>query len=116
MENRIAKNHSLTSNIWKFYFLRIFLRSMVFPILLVYFLRSGLSAAEIGLVFSIGVFASFLLELPSGYISDKIGHKPAILLCFLAKALSMLCYLGGTFWWFVLAKTLWPIYGSRTIF
>ncbi|OGN26318.1 MAG: hypothetical protein A2925_00275 [Candidatus Yanofskybacteria bacterium RIFCSPLOWO2_01_FULL_44_22] len=106
MENRIAKNHSLTSNIWKFYFLRIFLRSMVFPILLVYFLRSGLSAAEIGLVFSIGVFASFLLELPSGYISDKIGHKPAILLCFLAKALSMLCYLGGTFWWFVLAEIL----------
>jgi len=79
---------------------------MVFPILLVYFLRSGLSAAEIGLVFSIGVFASFLLELPSGYISDKIGHKPAILLCFLAKALSMLCYLGGTFWWFVLAEIL----------
>lgn len=79
---------------------------MVFPILVIYFLRSGLSAAEIGLVFSIGVFASFLLELPSGYVSDKIGHKPAIILCFLAKSLAMLCYLGGTFWWFVLAEIL----------
>jgi MFS family permease len=79
---------------------------MVFPVLVVYFLRSGLSATEIGLVFSIGVFVSFLLELPSGYVSDKIGHKPAIILCFLAKALSMLCYLGGTFWWFVLGEIL----------
>jgi MFS family permease len=90
----------MKSNIWKFYFLRIFLRSSVFPILVVYFLKSGLSAAEIGLVFSIGVFASFLLELPSGYISDKIGHRPAIILCFLMKSLAMLSYLGGTFWWF----------------
>jgi MFS family permease len=96
----------MKSNIWKFYFLRIFLRSSVFPILVVYFLKSGLSAAEIGLVFSIGVFASFLLELPSGYISDKIGHRPAIILCFLMKSLAMLSYLGGTFWWFVLAEIL----------
>lgn len=79
---------------------------MVFPVLVVYFLKSGLSAAEIGLVFSIGVFASFFLELPSGYISDKIGHRPAIILCFLMKSLAMLCYLGGTFWWFVLAEIL----------
>lgn len=79
---------------------------MVFPVLVIHFLKSGLSAAEIGLVFSIGVFASFLLELPSGYVSDKIGHKPAIIICFLAKAISMLCYLGGTFWWFVLAEIL----------
>lgn len=79
---------------------------MVFPVLVVYFLKSGLSATQIGLVFSIGVFASFLLELPSGYVSDKIGHRPAIILCFLMKSLAMLCYLGGTFWWFVLAEIL----------
>src|SRR3989344_1829484 len=112
MENRIAKNHSLTSNIWKFYFLRIFLRSMVFPILLVYFLRSGLSATEIGLVFSIGIFASFLLELPSGYFSDRVGHKRAIILCFLLKTVAMLCYLGGSFWWFVVAEILFVGGGS----
>lgn len=94
------------SNIWKFYIVRIFLRSMVFPILVVYFLKSGLSAAEIGLVFSIGVFVSFLLELPSGYISDKIGHKQALIACFVMKAVAMLCYLGGSFWWFTLAEIL----------
>ncbi len=96
----------LQSNIWKFYVLRIFVRSLVFPILVVYFLRSGLSAAEIGLVFAIGIYAAFLLELPSGYISDTIGHKYAVVVCFFMKALSMLCYLGGTFWWFVAAEVL----------
>lgn len=106
MENQGAKNLSLQSNIWKFYTLRIFLRSLVFPILVVYFLRSGLSATEVGLVFAIGVYVAFFLELPSGFISDKVGHKQAIILCFLMKAVSMLCYLGGTFWWFVLAEIL----------
>jgi MFS family permease len=96
----------LRTNIWKFYVVRIFLRSFVFPILVVYFLKSGLSAAQIGLVFSIGIFASFLLELPSGYISDKIGHKQAIIACFIMKAVAMLCYLGGSFWWFILAEIL----------
>lgn len=106
MNNLHLREKSLQSNIWKFYIVRIFLRSMVFPILIVYFLKSGLSAAEIGLVFSIGVFVSFLLELPSGYISDKIGHKQAIIACFVMKAIAMLCYLGGTFWWFTLAEVL----------
>lgn len=100
------RNKNLSSNIWKFYFLRIFLRSLVFPVLVVYFLKSGLSATQIGTVFSIGIFASFLLELPSGYLSDKAGHKTAIVICFLLKAVAMLCYLGGTFWWFVLAEVL----------
>lgn len=84
----------------------------MFPVLVVYFLRSGLSATQIGLVFSIGIFASFLLELPSGYVSDKIGHKTAIIICFLVKAVSMLFYLGGTFWWFVLAEILFVGGGS----
>jgi len=96
----------MKSNIWKFYTLRIFLRSLVFPILIIYFLRSGLSATEVGLVFAIGVYAGFLLELPSGYVSDRVGHKTAITVCFLMKALSMLFYLGGTFWWFVFAEVL----------
>ncbi len=112
MENQSLKNHSIKSNIWKFYVLRIFLRSLVFPVLVVYFLRSGLSATQIGLVFSIGIFASFLLELPSGYIADKIGHKTTIIVCFLLKASAMLFYLGGTFWWFVLAEILFVGGGS----
>ena len=107
-----AKNHSLKSNIWKFYVLRIFLRSLVFPVLVVYFLHSGLSATQIGIVFSIGIFVSFLLELPSGYLADKIGHKSAITICFFMKAIAMLCYLGGTFWWFVLAEVLFVGGGS----
>jgi MFS family permease len=109
LEKPTAHGHyqsGLQANIWKFYVVRIFLRSFVFPILVVYFLKSGLSAAQIGLVFSIGIFASFFLELPSGYISDKIGHKQAITACFVMKAIAMLCYLGGSFWWFTLAEIL----------
>jgi MFS family permease len=79
---------------------------MVFPVLVVFFLKSGLSAAEIGIVFSIGVFVSFFVELPSGYLSDKMGHKQAIVICFLMKAVAMLCYLGASFSWFVLAEVL----------
>ncbi|MBI4054197.1 MAG: hypothetical protein HY397_02605 [Candidatus Doudnabacteria bacterium] len=107
MGNQITpRSRSLRSNIWKFYILRTFLRSLVFPTLVVYFLFSGLSAVQIGLIFSIGVFAAFILELPSGYISDKIGHKHAMIICFFVKALAMLCYLGGAFWWFILAEIL----------
>ncbi|MEK6928064.1 MAG: MFS transporter [Nanoarchaeota archaeon] len=102
----------LKSNIWKFCFLRIFLRSLVFPVLVLYFLKSGLSATQVGMVFSIGIFSAFLLELPSGYISDKLGHKRAIIICFLMKAVAMLCYLGGSFWWFVVAEVLFIGGGS----
>jgi hypothetical protein len=44
----------------------------------------------------------FLLEVPSGYFSDRIGRRSTLLLAAASLVLSYCCFIiGGNFWWFV---------------
>lgn len=115
---------NFTSNIWKYYFIRIFIKRMIVPVLLVYMLSRGLTAAEVGVIFFIGTVVSFIFEIPSGYLADKLGHKSTIILSLALQALSMLLYaMGSTFTSFTIAtivfwlgNALWSGTGSAFLF
>jgi len=94
----------LESNIWKFTvhaatnkrtymtFLTIFLLTM-----------PNTTAKTIGLLTLVGQIVGFLMEVPSGYIADRIGHKRALILARSIMALSTLMYIfaDSALWFFV---------------
>lgn len=50
------------------------------------------TARTIGLLTFVAQIVGFFLEIPSGYISDKIGHKKALVFARVSMFLSTLCY------------------------
>lgn len=69
-------------NIYLLYAMAL-LQGMVFygPIATLYRRAHGLSVYDITLIESISLTAMILLELPWGYVSDKIGYKKTIVVC-----------------------------------
>lgn len=117
-------NSSLRNNIWKYYAINVFTKRLIVPILVVFFLAKELSATEIGLIFSLGTIAALLFEVPSGFMSDKLGHKKAIAISFFVQCISMLLYaFGDSFSIFLsatiiywLGNSLWTGTGSALLF
>lgn len=50
------------------------------------------TARTIGLLTLVGQIVGFLFEIPSGYISDKLGHKNALIIARASMVLSTACY------------------------
>lgn len=103
---------SLHPDIKKYYLFRALLKRFVVPILVLYGLDRGLTLGELSLIAGAGSVVSFLLELPSGAIADRIGHRRALVLSMLGQALSMALYLGGSFWWMLLGSIAYFGFGS----
>ncbi len=71
----------LESNLWKFFLYSATQRRHYIPILSIFFLTlPNTHAQQIGLYSGIGYLASFILEIPSGYISDIFGHKRTLIM------------------------------------
>lgn len=98
---------SIKSNIWKFFIIMLTGRRNYIAILSLYFLTLPNSTAQqIGLFTGIGWLAGFIFEIPSGYISDKIGHKKAIILSKISLLLSTILFISGTeLIYFILGST-----------
>jgi MFS family permease len=85
---------NLESNIWKYTLLLVANKRIFAAILSVYYLTiPDVNASWIGTFILIGSLAGFVFEVPSGYFSDKIGHKTALVISRLATLLSTLCFL-----------------------
>ncbi len=56
----------------------------------------------VGLLTLAGQLAGFIFEVPSGYVSDRIGHRNALLIARIAMVLSTACYIfaDNTAWFF----------------
>lgn len=84
----------LQGNIWKYALLLIANKRIFVAILSAYYLTiPDVTAKSIGLILLVGNFAGFVFEIPSGYISDKIGHKQALVISRLLVLLSTTCFL-----------------------
>jgi len=59
----------------------------------------GATAKTAGLFVMIGAIAGFIFEVPSGYVSDKIGHKRALVIGRVSLLLSTVCYFVGSDIW-----------------
>ena len=74
-------NNSLQSNIWKYAILLVTNKRMFVAILSAYYLTiPDVTVQSIGIIMLFGSLAGFFFEIPSGYFSDKMGHKQALVL------------------------------------
>jgi len=107
----MSETSGLKSNLWKYGLFLITGRRSFWPILTVYFLIfPNNTLQQIGIFLAIGQFFGFLLEVPSGFIADKIGHKKALIIAKLCLIGSTSAYLiGGNLWVFALGAALHSI-------
>ena len=71
----------LESNIWKYFLYSATHRRHYIILLSIFFLTlPNTHAQQIGLYSAIGCLVSFLIEIPSGYISDIFGHKRTLVM------------------------------------
>lgn len=98
----------LTANIWKMALYYTFNKRGYASIIGVYLLTiPNTTAQSIGLMWLIGDITGLVLEVPSGYLSDKLGHKQALVLSRFFLALSTSAYLlGFNYWFFVLGMVI----------
>lgn len=91
------KNKGIAANIWKFGILYITNKRPYMTFLTIFLLlMPNTTAQTIGILTALGQIAGLIFEVPSGYISDKIGHKTAIVIARVAYLLSTLCYIFAT--------------------
>jgi len=97
----------LKANIWKIFLFMLTNRRNYIPILSIYFLTlPNATAQQIGLFTGIGWLAGFLLEIPSGYISDIFGHKKTLILAKFSMLISTLFFVfGNSLPYFILGST-----------
>ena len=86
----------LKSNIQKYFLIILTNRRNYIPILALYFLSlPNTTVQQIGLYIGIGWIVGFLFEIPSGYVSDKIGHKTALIIAKFSMLASSLFFVFG---------------------
>lgn len=70
----------LERNLWLFAFLRVFHKRTYLAVIVVYATSyAGLTVEQFGIVAAITAIVTLILEVPSGYLSDKMGHKSALI-------------------------------------
>ena len=84
----------LERNIPLYYVFKIFTKRVYLPLIALFLVNDAqLTLAEIAVIASITTIAQMFLDLPTGYIADRWGHKKAIALGTFAASLSPLAYL-----------------------
>jgi len=80
---------------------------LMMPIIVLFFQEKGLTMKEVLLLQSIFSVAILVLEVPSGYFSDKFGRKNSIILGWTLTFIGFIGYaLAGDFWGFLLAELM----------
>src|SRR3989344_6469155 len=88
------RSSELSSNLWKYALFLIANKRIYVAILGAYYLTiPGVTPQGIGIILLIGSLAGFVFEIPSGYVSDKIGHKTALVTSRFAMLASTLLFL-----------------------
>ena len=83
----------------KYYAYRALIKRFVLPILVIFMVDQGLSIEQIAFITAVCWAAGAIMEVPSGAISDTLGHRRALVLGSLFQGLGMALYLGASFWW-----------------
>lgn len=81
MTNSIALKHSLEKNIQKIYLLKFFtMFNLLMPVIVPFFESKGAGMKGVYILQAVFAATVFILEIPSGYISDILGRKKSLLL------------------------------------
>jgi len=102
---------ALKRNLTKIYIAHIAIGfSLIAPIFVLYFQQVGLTLQEIFILQSINATAILLFEVPSGFLSDKIGRKKTLLLSIISIEIAFAIYiLLPNFWAFVVADIFYAL-------
>jgi len=102
---------ALKRNLTKIYIAHIAIGfSLIAPIFVLYFQKVGLGLQEIFILESINAFAILLFEVPTGFLSDKIGRKKTLLLSIIAIEIAFAIYiLLPSFWAFAVADIFYAL-------
>lgn len=102
---------ALESNIWKYAVLLVSKKRIFVAILGVYYLTiPGVTPFWIGIFLLASNGASFIFDIPSSYVADKIGHKEALVLSSFLVFFSTGFFLFATsVWWLVAGSVLMSI-------
>ena len=85
---------ALQDNIWKYALLLITNKRVFVAILGAYYLTlPDVTPKTIGTILLAGSLSGFIFEIPSGYASDKIGHKYALVISRVLMMLSTTFFL-----------------------
>ncbi len=99
-------------DIKKYYIFRALIRRFVWPILILHMLNVGVTVEQVAIITALGYIVGVLFEIPSGAVADVIGHKRILVLAMIGQSISMLLYLGGSFWWMLAGTMLFFFAGS----
>lgn len=99
---------ALQSNIWKYTVLLVANKRVFAAIIGAYYLTiPGVTPFWIGIFLLAGNGASFIFDVPSSYLADKIGHKEALVLSRGIMLLSTVFFLfASNMWWLIIASVL----------
>ncbi len=101
----LSYEKKLERNLKLFYPFLLSQRRVFYALISIFFLTLPGTSEKIhmlGWFMSAGALASFFLEIPSGYLSDKFGHKRMLVVAKIAMILSTLMYIFATSWIFFL--------------
>jgi MFS family permease len=106
-----TKKRKISSNIWKMTVMLMVNKRPYMTFLTIFLLTMpNATANTIGLLTLIGQIVGFLFEVPSGYVSDKIGHRNALIISSVAMVLSTACYVfADNIYWFFAGAILLSI-------
>jgi len=87
-------SNTLEGNILKYNLYKTFTKRVFLPLIAVYLTTIGnVTLTELGIIASITAIVSLIMEVPTGYFADKMGHKKSLLLGSFITAVSPLFYI-----------------------
>jgi MFS family permease len=88
--NKLREEFSI---LWPFYiYLLLFgiACAVSAPVYILFYLNSGLSFAQIGIIFGVSLVIGFLAEIPTGAVADVFGRKFSVALSFLLWGITLI--------------------------
>jgi MFS family permease len=87
-------SNTLEGNIIKYNVYKIFTKRVFLPLIAVYLTTIGnVTLAQLGIIASITAIVSLVMEIPAGYIADRVGHKTALIITGFMTSISPLFYI-----------------------
>lgn len=96
------------SNIWKLYVIRVVGSFMlIMPVITLFFKENGLTMHDIFVLQALFAMSVIVFEIPSGYFSDRVGRKKALIIGYIFAIGGFATYsIAHGFWQFVIAEVL----------
>lgn len=111
LKRRLSRFVAHDPNIARYLAYRVLIKRFVVPILSVYAIDVGLTLAQIATIAVISSVVALALEIPSGMLADKWGHKRTLVMAQIVSVISMALYIpaygGNAFFWLLTAAILY---------